>query len=210
MKWDSAAGTDRAASLAAGGRQPSLDRRLQPGSAIAEPVSDGRVSASPAGGWPGHSDLDIPRTGDKSRGLRGDYSTMLNRRRPSAATLVAILFTLAIGTQTSLAAQAAPQRTSTYSRKDTSPPQPVRTIDVTAAHATDVAVQWSRSRDNVAVLGYGVYLDGSFRGGTLFTNYTLRSLRCGTGYSVGVDAFDLAGNRPHARRRRCRRRRAWT
>jgi chitodextrinase len=55
-------------------------------------------------------------------------------------------------------------------------------------------VQWTRSRDNVGVSGYAVYLNGRLRGTTSNTQYSLSGLACGTGYTVGVDVFDAAGN----------------
>ena len=117
-------------------------------------------------------------------------------RRPSIATLAALLLTLAIGTQASVTAQAAPSRTKLSTRSgDTSAPQRIRVLGVTAADTASVAVAWSRSRDNVGVVGYGVYLDAARRATTPETAYTLNALACGTGYIVGVDAFDAAGNR---------------
>ena len=74
-------------------------------------------------------------------------------------------------------------------------PKPVRRIDVTAADASSVNVAWPSSRDNVAVAGYGVFLNGKTVGATPETRYTFGSLACGTGYLVGVDVYDAAGNR---------------
>jgi chitodextrinase len=117
-------------------------------------------------------------------------------RRPSTATLIALLATLAIGMQMTVAADAAPNRTKSKSRwSDTSAPQRIRALGVTAADTTSVGIAWSRSRDNVGIAGYGVYLDGARRGTTERTSYALNALTCGTGYIVGVDAFDAAGNR---------------
>ena len=135
------------------------------------------------------------RMGGKAGRAVGDKTGMLTRR-PSAATLVAIIVTLAIGTQASLTAQAAPSRTTSSTRsRDYRAPLPVRVVGVTDADASSVAVAWSRSRDNVGVAGYGVYLDGARRATTPETRYALQALACGTGYIVGVDAFDAAGNK---------------
>ena len=135
------------------------------------------------------------RMGGKAGRAVGDKTGMLTRR-PSAATLVAIIVTLAIGTQASLTAQAAPSQTTSSTRsRDYRAPLPVRVVGVTDADASSVAVAWSRSRDNVGVAGYGVYLDGARRATTPETRYALQALACGTGYIVGVDAFDAAGNK---------------
>jgi len=122
-------------------------------------------------------------------------------RRPSAATLVAILVTIAIATQTGIAAHAAPARTtksyttSRYERGDTSAPQRIRKLDVRATSASSVSVAWSRSKDNVAVTGYDVLVNGGQYAKTPATSYTIQLLACGTGYLVGVDAYDAAGNK---------------
>ena len=135
------------------------------------------------------------RMGGKAGRAVGDKTGMLTRR-PSAATLVAIIVTLAIGTQASITAQAAPSRTTSSTRSsDYRAPQRVRVVGVTDAETSSVAVAWSRSRDNVGVAGYGVYLDGARRATTPETRFALQALACGTGYIVGVDAFDAAGNR---------------
>ena len=73
-------------------------------------------------------------------------------------------------------------------------PRPVRRIDVTAADASSVKVAWPSSRDNVAVTGYGLFLNGKTTATTPETRYTFGSLACGTGYLVGVDVYDAAGN----------------
>jgi chitodextrinase len=74
-------------------------------------------------------------------------------------------------------------------------PRPVQNLDVQSADASSVRLDWSRTWDNVGVEGYGVYLDGSRKSETSESRYTLRDLACGRGYTVGVDAFDDAGNR---------------
>ena len=113
------------------------------------------------------------------------------RRRPSAATFVAIVATLLIGTQTGLAAGA---------HADRGAPDPVSSLEVTAADSSSVTIAWPPSRDN-DVSGYTVYLDGD-RVGTQTPNqlkrwrdrdaltYTLQQLACGTAYTIGVDVYD--------------------
>jgi len=78
---------------------------------------------------------------------------------------------------------------------DRTGPRPVRRINVTAATSESVTVHWSAVRDNGGVAGYGVYLDSQRSGSTTRRTHTFNSLRCGTGYTVGVDAFDFRGNR---------------
>jgi chitodextrinase len=116
---------------------------------------------------------------------------MLIRRRPSAATFVAIVFTLLVATQTGLASSAQGGRGA---------PDLVSSVEVTATDSSSVTVAWPPSRDN-SVAGYTVYLN-SVRVGTEAPNlvrrwrdrdiltYKLERLTCGTGYTVGIDTFD--------------------
>ena len=78
---------------------------------------------------------------------------------------------------------------------DKASPKAVRRIDVTAADASSVSVAWPSSHDNVGVAGYALFLSGKTVGATPETQYTFGSLACGTGYLVGVDVYDAAGNR---------------
>ena len=114
---------------------------------------------------------------------------MLIRRRPSAATFVAIVTTLVIGSQTGLAAG--------VSR---GAPDAVSSVEVTATDGSSVTIAWPPLRDT-SVAGYGVYLNGAQVGTQTpdqvkrwrdrdAVSYTVPDLSCGTGYTVGVDAFD--------------------
>ena len=104
--------------------------------------------------------------------------------RPSAATLVAIVVTLAIGTQATLAASS--------STKDRSDPRAITSLEVTAADASSVTVEWPPSRFEWKVAGYGVYVGGA-KVATVTPDrvhrwrdrdslsYTVQGLTCGTG-----------------------------
>ena len=56
---------------------------------------------------------------------------------------------------------------------------------------------WSASTDNVGVTGYDVYRNGTkiATTGLSATSYTYTALTCNTTYTVGLVAFDAAGNR---------------
>ena len=58
-----------------------------------------------------------------------------------------------------------------------------------------MTVTWERATDDVGVAGYEVYVDGSLAGQTADTSFVVTGLRCGRSVSVGVDAYDGAGNR---------------
>ena len=53
---------------------------------------------------------------------------------------------------------------------------------------------WSASSDNKGVTGYKVFLNGGQVGTTGGLNYGYGGLACGTGYTLGVAAYDAAGN----------------
>ena len=112
--------------------------------------------------------------------------------RPSAATLVAIVVTLVVGSQASFAASSG--------ERDSAPPA-VSEVEVAAADASSVTVVWPPSRDNWKVAGYGVFVDGT-KVGTVkpdqvqrwrnrdSLSYRVQGLSCGRSYTVGVDVFD--------------------
>ena len=61
---------------------------------------------------------------------------------------------------------------------------------------SSIALSWTASTDNVGVAGYNVYVGSSKVNGSPVTgtSYTFGGLSCGTGYTLGVEAFDAAGN----------------
>jgi hypothetical protein len=57
-------------------------------------------------------------------------------------------------------------------------------------------LSWTASVDNVGVAGYDMFANGVKIGAsTTSTSNTLAGLTCGTSYTLGVEAFDGAGNR---------------
>ena len=107
-----------------------------------------------------------------------------------------LLLVAAILVPTTLAASRGDKTFSTRNAyNDRRAPKPVSSLNVEAADSASVTLDWSRTWDNVGVEGYGVYLDGARKGQTASTDYTFDQLVCGKGYTLGVDAFDDAGNR---------------
>ena len=53
---------------------------------------------------------------------------------------------------------------------------------------------WGASSDNVGVAGYDIYKDGTLMRTTQALSATVAALTCGTTYTLGVDAYDAAGN----------------
>src|SRR6185437_6383018 len=78
---------------------------------------------------------------------------------------------------------------------DTTAPSTPCGLAVTAAGLTTLSLGWAASTDDVAVVGYGVYLNGALVATPGTTSFTISVLTCGTSYTVAVDAYDAAGNR---------------
>jgi chitodextrinase len=78
---------------------------------------------------------------------------------------------------------------------DTSAPTAPTLLTPSGATSTSLSFAWNPSFDNVGVAGYGIYRNSSRVNTTTGLNYTLTGLSCGTSYTIGVDAYDAAGNR---------------
>ena len=83
----------------------------------------------------------------------------------------------------------------------------VKTIDIVAPSApilatpnpesttgTTVNLIWQASTDNVGVVGYDIYKDGTFLAATVNTNYGVTGLTASKSYKFKIKAKDLAGN----------------
>ena len=117
-------------------------------------------------------------------------------RRYSPSLWMILLLVAAILVPTTLAASRGDRRVSTRNTfNDRRAPKPVHDLRVASADASGMTLHWSPAWDNVGVEGYGVYLDGAPKSETRYTTYRFNDLVCGKGYTVGVDAFDDAGNR---------------
>ncbi|MCP9485246.1 MAG: fibronectin type III domain-containing protein [Gaiellaceae bacterium MAG52_C11] len=78
---------------------------------------------------------------------------------------------------------------------DAQPPSIPSGLAVSNLTATSLTLSWKASKDNVAVTGYDVYAGNGTVGTTIATSRDFSGLACGTSYSLGVEAFDAAGNR---------------
>jgi len=77
---------------------------------------------------------------------------------------------------------------------DTTPPSTPTGLTLTSATLAGLGVKWTASTDNVGVVGYSVYRDGSLVDTISGTSYIVADLECGTTYTLGVEARDAAGN----------------
>lgn len=63
-----------------------------------------------------------------------------------------------------------------------------------ASTTTTLTVAWNASTDNVAVTGYKLFLNGTYKATTTALTYKFTGLTTKTSYTVGVSAIDGAGN----------------
>jgi chitodextrinase len=77
---------------------------------------------------------------------------------------------------------------------DSTAPSTPNGLTVTGSTGSSISLRWNASTDNVGVAGSYVFRNNSALGTTTATNYTFTGLSCGTSYTLGVDAFDAAGN----------------
>jgi len=78
---------------------------------------------------------------------------------------------------------------------DTTAPSAPTGLAVSNPSQTGLTLTWNASSDNVGVAGYDTYLNGSKVGSPSSASYTFGSLTCATSYTLGVVAYDVAGNR---------------
>jgi len=90
-------------------------------------------------------------------------------------------------------ASPAPSAVVAAALKDTSPPTAPTGLHASGDQSS-LTLSWAAATDNVAVTGYDLYLNGSRIGSTSQTSYRFATLSCGTGYTLGVNAYDAAGN----------------
>ena len=78
---------------------------------------------------------------------------------------------------------------------DTSPPTAPTNLSQTAVSDSTATLSWNASTDDVGVTGYGLYVGGIRIDTTSQTSYAFSGLSCASNYTLGVDAYDAAGNR---------------
>jgi chitodextrinase len=84
---------------------------------------------------------------------------------------------------------------STSACPDSQAPTQPSNLTLSGRTSTSLSLTWAAATDNVGVVGYGVYKAGVRVGTTSPASYTVTGLACGTSYTIGVDAYDAAGNR---------------
>jgi endonuclease I/chitodextrinase len=82
-----------------------------------------------------------------------------------------------------------------YTSNDNEAPTVPTNVVLSNITTTSMNVSWSVSSDNVAVTAYEIFVDGSLKGNTSSTNYSITNLNSGTNYSISVLAKDIANNK---------------
>jgi hypothetical protein len=77
---------------------------------------------------------------------------------------------------------------------DSTPPTAPTSLQASTVSQTAVGIGWGASSDNVGVAGYDIYKNGTLMRTTQAVSATVGALTCGTTYTLGVDAYDAAGN----------------
>lgn len=80
------------------------------------------------------------------------------------------------------------------SQRDTLPPSPPGDLSVINRTHTVIALNWSKSSDNVGVKAYQLYRDGKRIITTAKNTYTNKDLIPGKQYTYSIRAYDAAGN----------------
>lgn len=73
-------------------------------------------------------------------------------------------------------------------------PSNIESISVKTTSKTSAEVSWSKATDNIGVVGYKVYVNGTLKAEVEGLNYTLEGLDEGVKYIVKIVAIDKAGN----------------
>jgi hypothetical protein len=72
-------------------------------------------------------------------------------------------------------------------------PNPPTDVEIVGASSTSLAVAWKAGHGRIA-RGFALFRDGQSVASTAETSYTFTGLSCGTAYTLGIEAFDSAGN----------------
>lgn len=82
----------------------------------------------------------------------------------------------------------------TESAVDIERPSNIEEVSVEVTSKTSAKVSWSEATDNIGVVGYKVYVNGTFKAEVEGLNYILEGLDEGVKYTVKIVAIDKAGN----------------
>ena len=126
---------------------------------------------------------------------------MLDRRQtPQPARRTApswsrgITVVLVLATAGALTLGSMPSGSSAATDADTRPPSVPQGMAFSGTTRTTVSLVWNAARDDVGVTGYRLYRNGVRVATVRSLRYTYTNLRCGTRYTLALEAIDAAGN----------------
>jgi chitodextrinase len=93
-----------------------------------------------------------------------------------------------------VSAASAAKSVTTLSASDTQAPTAPTSLTATSISQTTFTLGWTASTDNVGVTGYEIYQNGTLKGTSTSTSYSVTGLTAATTYSFTVKAKDAAGN----------------
>lgn len=77
---------------------------------------------------------------------------------------------------------------------DSAPPSIPANLKASVISSSQINLSWNASTDNVGVVGYKIYRNGSVKSTSVGTSFQDTGLSAATTYTYRVSAFDLAGN----------------
>jgi len=90
-----------------------------------------------------------------------------------------------------------PSPAATPTAADTQAPTAPSQLSTSKITNTGITLSWKDSTDNVGVVGYALYLNGTqiMPPSPSATSYGFSGLTCATSYTLGVQAYDASGNK---------------
>jgi hypothetical protein len=124
--------------------------------------------------------------------------TQLPHRRSRSAATTSIrralaLVVLLVGLALTVGGPTA-SRSAAATDADTRPPSVPQGMAFSAKTRTTVSLVWNAARDDVGVSGYRLYRNGVRVATVTALRYKFTRLRCGTRYTLALEAIDAAGN----------------
>ena len=126
-------------------------------------------------------------------GMLRDRPPRRRLRRP-ASTAARVIRSASRPTTPPEATARVPRRSFRAARSDVVPPSTASSLLKGAINETTISLSWATASDNVAVVGYPLYL-GSAVSVRPPRPRTLLGAHVRTNYTLGVEAYDAAGNR---------------
>jgi chitodextrinase len=142
----------------------------------------------------GVTGYDVFRNNAKLGTTAGNLYTFTGLACGTSYTLGVDAYDAAANTSGRTSVTAATKPCSGTQSADVTPPSTPTGLTVGGATQSSISLGWNASTDDVGVAGYHLFRNNSALGTTTANSYTFSGLACGTSYTLGVDAYDAAGN----------------